>query len=190
MRAYGAIICGLWISLSIYWVTAIVPGRKDTGKTQRYGRVGISIGLSLALIFLLTQLRSVQGVAQQLFRVSVGPGVGILAVTLVAAGVGFAIWARFHLGRNWGIPLTIKQEPELVTSGPYKLVRHPIYTGFILAMLGSALVSSIFGLFLSLSMCAYFVISAFAEEKILSKHFPEQYPEYKKRSKMLIPFVI
>ena len=69
----------------------------------------------------------------------------ILAVigTLVfACGIGLAVWARLHLGRNWGMPMTQRAEPELVTSGPYRFVRHPIYSGLLAAMLGTALVDT------------------------------------------------
>jgi Putative protein-S-isoprenylcysteine methyltransferase len=62
-------------------------------------------------------------------------GIGLV---LFALGLAFAIWARIHLGRNWGTPMTQKDEPELVTSGPYHLVRHPIYSGILLAGVGTA----------------------------------------------------
>ena len=126
---------------------------------------------------------------QQFSLVHVGPGAGITSVFLAATGAGLAIWARSHLGKNWGIPMAVKKKPELVTSGPYKFVRHPIYTGFILGLMGSTLASGAFWFFSLLPMCAYFIFSAFMEEKALAREFPAQYPEYKKRSKMLLPFI-
>ena len=57
---------------------------------------------------------------------------------LFAVGLGFAIWARRALGHNWGTPMSQKYEPELVTSGPYWMVRHPIYSGILVAGLGTA----------------------------------------------------
>jgi protein-S-isoprenylcysteine O-methyltransferase Ste14 len=66
-------------------------------------------------------------------------GLGLL---LFALGLGFAIWARQHIGRNWGTPMSKKVEPELVTSGPYQLVRHPIYSGILLAGVGTAVALS------------------------------------------------
>lgn len=189
MQSYSAIIFGLWMITLVYWATTAVFRKKYAGQPRQYLKAGISVASLLALVFLLVQLSSVQGFIKELSPVPVGPGAGVTSVILVAAGIGLATWARVHLGRNWGIPMTVAQEPELVTSGPYKFVRHPIYTGFILAMIGSALVSGGLGLFLAPLMCAYFVFSAFVEEKILTRHFPRQYPEYKKHSKMLVPFI-
>ncbi len=57
----------------------------------------------------------------------------MLGAALFLGGLGPAIWARLHLGRNWGMPQTLKSEPELITSGPYRLLRHPIYTGILTA---------------------------------------------------------
>jgi protein-S-isoprenylcysteine O-methyltransferase Ste14 len=65
---------------------------------------------------------------------------------LFVAGLGLAVWARIYLGRNWGMPMTQKDEPELVISGPYHLVRHPIYSGILLAMLGTSLTTNIYWL--------------------------------------------
>ncbi len=108
---------------------------------------------------------------------------------LCALGLGFAVWARVHLGRNWGMPMSLREGHELVTTGPYAYVRHPIYTGILLAMLGSALAVpfawiSAFALFF-----VYFVYSALVEERMMAEQFPQSYPAYKARTRMLIPFV-
>ena len=65
---------------------------------------------------------------------------GWLGVAACATGIGIATWARVCLGRNWGMPMTVRARPTLVRSGPYRVVRHPIYSGLLLAALGSALV--------------------------------------------------
>src|SRR5262249_60323923 len=65
-----------------------------------------------------------------------------LGLVLFAVGLGFAIWARVHIGRNWGTPMTQKDDPELVTSGPYHLVRHPIDSGVLVAGVGTAMALS------------------------------------------------
>jgi protein-S-isoprenylcysteine O-methyltransferase Ste14 len=119
-----------------------------------------------------------------------GPANGTTAVVFVAAGAGLAIWAKVYLGKNWGLPMTLQQGSQLVTSGPYKFVRHPIYTGWILAMIGSAIASGVLWLLFPFVFCAYFVFSAVTEEKILTQAFPTQYPEYKKHSKIVIPFIL
>ncbi len=188
MNRYIAIILGLWIITFVYWVTAAVRMKKHAGRTRTSSTAGIPIAV-LLLSFFLLQLSSAKRLMQQFSPGHIGPGIGITAVFLAAAGAGLAIWARAHLSENWGIPMAVKQKPELVISGPYKFVRHPIYTGFILGLIGSTLASGAFWIFFLLPMCAYFVFSAFMEEKALAREFPAQYPEYKKRSKMLLPFI-
>lgn len=67
------------------------------------------------------------------------PGAGGRCLAIWVLGLGLAVWARIYLGRNWGMPTSTKEDPELVTSGPYRTIRHPIYTGILLAMIGSAI---------------------------------------------------
>ena len=112
-----------------------------------------------------------------------------LGVGLCLAGFGFAFWARLHLGRNWGIPMSLRQEHELVITGPYAYVRHPIYTGIMLAMIGSALAVGSFWLPISALAVVYFLLSARTEEKMMLAQFPDAYPAYRHRTKMLIPFL-
>ncbi len=86
--------------------------------------------------------------------------------------------------------MTQKNEPELVTSGPYRLVRHPIYSGILVANVGTAMALSWFWLAAFGLAAIYFVYSATVEEKFLTEQFPEAYPAYKRSSKMLIPYLL
>lgn len=113
----------------------------------------------------------------------------LVGAALFLCGLGLAVWARVCMGANWGMPMTLKQEPELVTSGPYRLVRHPIYSGLILAFVGTTMATSVLALIPSALLSAYFVWSAHTEEQILSKAMPSSYPGYMTRTKMLVPFV-
>jgi protein-S-isoprenylcysteine O-methyltransferase Ste14 len=106
------------------------------------------------------------------------------------AGLGLAVWARLYLGRNWGMPMSEKVDPELVTTGPYRQVRHPIYSGIILAMIGTTIAVSLYWLVGVLLLGAYFLYSAFVEERMMAGLFPDSYPEYKRSTKMLIPFIL
>ena len=83
-----------------------------------------------------------------------------------------------------------KVDPELITTGPYRTIRHPIYTGIILAMIGTTIAVSVFGLVAVVGIGAYFLYSAVMEERYMTDLFPESYPEYKRSSKMLIPFIL
>jgi protein-S-isoprenylcysteine O-methyltransferase Ste14 len=113
-----------------------------------------------------------------------------IGAVLFVCGIALAVWARLHLGRNWGMPMTQRAEPELVTSGPYRFVRHPIYTGLLTAVLGTALVNNLLGLIVVVVVLAYFYYCGTVEERNLAATFPQAYPEYKSRTKMLIPFLL
>jgi protein-S-isoprenylcysteine O-methyltransferase Ste14 len=118
------------------------------------------------------------------------PWLAGLGLVLFAAGLGFAIWARIHIGRNWGTPMSQKNDPELVTSGPYRLVRHPIYSGILVAGIGTAVALSWSWLIAVALAGIYFVYSATIEEGNLTKQFPDAYPEYRRSTKMLVPFIL
>jgi protein-S-isoprenylcysteine O-methyltransferase Ste14 len=108
---------------------------------------------------------------------------------LFGLGLGFAVWARIHIGRNWGVPMTQKDEPELVTSGPYHLVRHPIYSGILVAGLGTTLALSWWWLAAVVLAGIYFIYGATVEERYLTGQFPDSYPAYRRSTKMLVPFI-
>jgi protein-S-isoprenylcysteine O-methyltransferase Ste14 len=115
---------------------------------------------------------------------------GAIGAVIFACGLALAVWARIHLGRNWGMPMTEKAEPALVTSGPYRFVRHPIYSGLLLAVLGTALATNVIGLVIVAVLGGYFYYSASVEERNLTATFPTAYPAYRARTKMLIPLVL
>lgn len=121
----------------------------------------------------------------------VSTGLGIIGVLLSIAAVAFAIWARLTLGKNWsGAVITLKKDHQLVTSGPYKYVRHPIYTGYFLATLGTALTIGTFASYIATIMIFIgFLIRMNKEETLMTTHFPSEYPAYKQRSKKIIPFI-
>ena len=114
---------------------------------------------------------------------------GFVGAALCACGVTLAIWARVCLGRDWGMPMEEKAHPELVTEGPYATIRHPIYAGIILAILGSAIGQSVLWAIPLLIIGPYFVYSAGRKEKMMTEQFPNQYPAYLKRTRMIIPFI-
>jgi protein-S-isoprenylcysteine O-methyltransferase Ste14 len=113
-------------------------------------------------------------------------GVGL---AIFVAGLALAIWARVYLGRNWGTPMSQKVDPDLVTTGPYRTIRHPIYSGILLAIVGTAVALSWYWLIAVPLLGGYFVYSAIMEERYMTKLFPDTYPEYKRSTKMLIPYV-
>jgi protein-S-isoprenylcysteine O-methyltransferase Ste14 len=114
----------------------------------------------------------------------------MLADLLVLAGMWIAIWARVTLGGNWSSRVTLKEGHELIQRGPYRFVRHPIYSGLLLMVLGTAVLVGRTGGFFALLICfSGFWFKGRQEELLLTKHLPG-YPEYMARTKALIPFVL
>jgi protein-S-isoprenylcysteine O-methyltransferase Ste14 len=184
---YRWIIAGLWLLFVAYWAVAAVGAKRNTSR-RRWRR---EIGLRLVVILLIAavlQSRSLRQFLVEIQRFASHSGtLGWAGVALCLFGFSLAINARRHLGRNWGLPMSRKEQPELVTSGPYALIRHPIYTGLILAMLGSAIGANVFWALLLVPVGAYFIYNARREETVMLQQFPEQYPAYMARTGMLAP---
>jgi protein-S-isoprenylcysteine O-methyltransferase Ste14 len=122
-------------------------------------------------------------------RLLSGAGPPVAGTVLVAAGLVFAIWARWHLGRNWSAAVVVKQDHALVRSGPYRLVRHPIYSGMALALLGTALAIDESRGFIGAGLIVFgFILKLLAEEARMRHTFPE-YADYCRRTARLIPGV-
>jgi protein-S-isoprenylcysteine O-methyltransferase Ste14 len=114
-----------------------------------------------------------------------------LGVLIVAAGLALAVWARVHLGRNWSATVTIKQDHELIRTGPYGVVRHPIYTGLLSALFGTALaIGEWRGLLALASITVGLLVKIKAEERFMSEVFGEQYASYRARVPGLFPFIV
>jgi protein-S-isoprenylcysteine O-methyltransferase Ste14 len=115
----------------------------------------------------------------------------VAAAILCICGVGFCFWARAILGRNWSGSVTLKENHELIVRGPYRLVRHPIYTGLLAMVVATAIqqghIGGIIGLIL-ISVSLW--IKSSHEEEVMRKQFPDQYPAYRERVKRIIPFIL
>lgn len=174
----------LWLAFLSIWLVASV----FTKRTRRRA-LWKTWGARLAIVAVIVAANLYSGAAGgALWRVP--PAWQWIGVLLCAVGLGFAVWARIHLGRNWGMPMSLREGHELITSGPYAQVRHPIYTGILLGVLGSALAVALVWLWALALFFGYFLYSARTEERMMSEQFPEAYPAYKARTRMLIPFVL
>jgi protein-S-isoprenylcysteine O-methyltransferase Ste14 len=108
----------------------------------------------------------------------------------MVAGLLFAIWAREHLGRNWSRSVTIKQAHELITTGPYGVVRHPIYTGILAGFLGTAIaLSQVRGLVAFVFIFVILCVKLRMEEQWMRSQFGETYATYAHRTAVLVPYV-
>ncbi|MES1189638.1 MAG: isoprenylcysteine carboxylmethyltransferase family protein [Steroidobacter sp.] len=113
--------------------------------------------------------------------------VGIL---FTLAGLGFSVWARLELGRNWSGTVTVKHDHELVTTGPYRVVRHPIYTGMLLAFIGVAIANAEWRGIVALVLAFIALLKKFkTEERFMREQFGDVYVDYSRRVSAIIPFV-
>jgi protein-S-isoprenylcysteine O-methyltransferase Ste14 len=183
MSAVRSFIYAAWAVFWLYWLVSAVGVKK--GSSSRLLRARL---IALPIVVLV-------GLAIRHVKVSHSltvhsPALEAVGVVVFVCGLGLAVWARVHLGRNWGMPMTEKADPELVTSGPYHWVRNPIYTGILLGLLGTALAINLYLLIAVVAALGYFVYSATVEERRLAATFPDTYPAYRAHTKMLIPFVL
>jgi protein-S-isoprenylcysteine O-methyltransferase Ste14 len=110
---------------------------------------------------------------------------------LIAAGLGFSVWARIHLGRNWSGRISVKEDHELIQTGPYALVRHPIYTGLLLALVGTALsLGQWRGVAAVLLMLVSFWRKLTVEEHWMINAFGDRYRHYRGNTSALIPYLL
>lgn len=171
-----------WIVFWLYWIVAAFGVKAGRNRLTQFAGFRVSI---VIVVLFLVRLRVLRG-----HEAAVSPWLQGIGLALFVLGLALAVWARLYLGRNWGMPMTQKDEPELVRTGPYRTVRHPIYSGIILAMVGTAVAVSVYFLIAALFLGAYFVYSAVIEERNMTRLLPEEYPDYKRSTRMLIPFVL
>jgi protein-S-isoprenylcysteine O-methyltransferase Ste14 len=197
----GWVIAAAWLVWLAIWIAASL-GTKPTARRESPGsRLAYLAPILLSAFLLLLAKRTHIGTA----LAASGPplswlyvrfvplyvGVVWIGAPLVVLGVLIALWARFHLGRNWSGSVTVKQDHELVVTGPYRFVRHPIYTGLLLAVAGSACaIGQLRGLLaLALTLFALWYKSR-TEEHMMIETFGEKYIRYREAVKALIPFVL
>jgi protein-S-isoprenylcysteine O-methyltransferase Ste14 len=176
------LIYALWLVLVVYLTVSAIGVKQETETHLRQ-----SFGLMFAIIaaFLLPYLPIFSFVN----FAPVDPVISSVGVVLCVAGMAFLVSARQRLGKNWSQTVAAKEGHELVTSGPYRFVRHPMYTGGFLAAIGSAIVCGGAWIFLLVILGALFLWRVGAEDKLMEQQFPNEYPAYERRTKKLIPFV-
>ena len=185
----------LWVVFFSYWTWLAAQASKAGGTPpSRRAERGTSRTTHLllmggAFLLLFCPFLSVGFLAARF--VPEGLATSWVGVALAAAGMAFAVAARLRLGRNWSGRIEIKRTHELVRSGPYRVTRHPIYTGILLGLLGSALaLGEVRGLVaVALALVAYKRKSA-TEELWLEQEFGEHYAAYRREVKALIPLVL
>ena len=178
-----------WEALGIFWVAGMLF-TKRTARAQSIGSRLLHIVFVLpGAVFLGAPQLQIGWLGEHF--VPATPGVSIAGLAIALAGCLFAAWARLILGANWSGRVTLKQSHELITTGPYSLARHPIYTGLVVGAVGTALAIGEWKCIIGLPLIVLaFITKIRQEESLMMQAFPEGYPAYRKRVKALIPGVI
>jgi len=174
-----------WVVMILYWIITAGINSQTSLKSELIPL------FKLVASALITYLPLIIGGWFSVRFYRNNPLSNIIGVLLCVFGVSVAIWARHTLGKNWSGRIMIQEEHHLTEEGPYRLIRHPIYSGVLLAMMGSSLVLGYIFSFIYLAFSVFGLVrKSKQEEDLLSSQFPIQYAQYRKRTKMLIPYVL
>ena len=186
---FGRYFVAAWIAFMLVWVASAFNTKRTERRQSRASRFRHSLIFALGALLLLLPTRFQVGVLHARF-VPRAPAIAAIGLALTVAGVAVAIWARLYLGSNWSGRVTIKEGHELVRSGPYRVVRHPIYAGMLLALAGVAIgIGEVHALIGVAVMAAAFRVKSRLEEKFMREQFGEKYERYQNEVTALIPFV-
>jgi protein-S-isoprenylcysteine O-methyltransferase Ste14 len=179
----------VWIVFVLYWQIKAA----DTKATQRLEPAASRI-LRVLIFLIAISLLSIPRIPLPWLYVQLWPQ-GYwpfwLGAALTVAGLLFAVWAREHLGRNWSRSVTIKQGHELITTGPYAVVRHPIYTGILTGFLGMAIaISQVRGFIVFVLIFLVFWLKLRMEEQWMRTQFGETYAAYAQQTAALVPYLL
>jgi protein-S-isoprenylcysteine O-methyltransferase Ste14 len=183
--AQSIVITVPWLLWLAYWIATAqavkATARKETRRSRTWQAIPLIVGGALVILpdpvrpALLPDMSSV-GYVQ------------FAGFAMLVAGLLFSVWARVHLGTNWSVSVTLKDGHELIRTGPYALVRHPIYTGCLVALIGSAMIGGTWRGALGVALIfASLACKVRVEENWLTGHFGEAYVRYRREVAALIP---
>ncbi|MGC2181785.1 MAG: isoprenylcysteine carboxylmethyltransferase family protein [Terriglobales bacterium] len=175
-----------WVIFLIYWIIGAFrtrPTREEESLASRYLVVLVETAAYLLVFNHSTEI----GFLGKRFIPRTLSG-AVLGVLLTWLGIGLALWARYHLAEYWSARVTIKEDHQLIRTGPYAHLRHPIYSGLVLATIGTALVIGkwrcVLGFLLAL---IGYCIKARKEEAMLTRQFGDAFREHQKHAGFLLP---
>lgn len=187
-RTTGLTITGCWIIFLIYWFISAFRVKR-TAERERLA-MGLAYRIPIVIGAILMLGRRIRRDDNPLL-IPPTDTIQIIAAAVCVSGLLIAIWARNTLAGNWSSSVTFKQGHELIRAGPYRFVRHPIYTGILAMLLGAAIAIGRLSSWLGLGlMLAGFWIKLKQEERLMMRHFPDQYPAYRREVKALVPWIV
>ena len=183
-------ICGgIWLVFFLGWILAAFWSKRAAERVPPSRQMRYAIPVFLGFTLLLSSRIEIP-VLQTRILPKTAP-LQIAGLVLTVAGMAFAVWARVYLGSNWSSAPMVKQGHELIRSGPYRLVRHPIYTGLLTSSVGTLLVNgkvrAVIGVVL---IYVAFVIKSRIEEEFMVRTFGAEYEDYRRTTAAIIPGVI
>jgi protein-S-isoprenylcysteine O-methyltransferase Ste14 len=183
-----------WFVFFIYWAVSVIydviKGKAKRAERHQSFILTLFQNLFLYLAFIFIYISSTAPYPLDIWLLPKSPIVLVVGLALAFAGVAFAIWARRQLGGNWSATIELKEHHTLVTTGPYGIVRHPIYSGITLLVIGSAVFAgNISGLIAIVCVIIFSLMRISAENKLMIKTFGKKYNEYSKKVKAYIPGV-
>jgi protein-S-isoprenylcysteine O-methyltransferase Ste14 len=191
LNPYDTIFQAMWGAWCLYWLASAVGTKATARRESALSRLAHLAPVFVAFTLVASPrlpgtLLHLRLLAQEYWRIWFFLGAG-----LTAAGLALAVWARVHLGRNWSASVTIKRQHELVVSGPYGMVRHPIYSGLLLAFLGTAVALGELRGLLALAIAAASLWPKLKrEERFMIEQFGDAYTAYGQRVPALIPHLL
>jgi protein-S-isoprenylcysteine O-methyltransferase Ste14 len=189
MSEYDWLVAAMWVAWLVYWRLAARGVKAAQRKESSASRAAFVVPVIVAVVLLFPQMLPGGFLCGRFLPA--GTVLTIFGTAVVAAGLAFSVWARVHLGRNWSGTVTLKQDHELIRSGPYRFVRHPIYTGLLFAFAGTAVVR---GEWRGLLAVAFFLAAVWRksrlEERWLGELFGDAYARYRAEVAALIPWLL
>ncbi|HWH60663.1 MAG TPA: isoprenylcysteine carboxylmethyltransferase family protein [Terriglobales bacterium] len=178
----------IWLALLTFWLGTWVFIKRPAFRPSVDVRLEHSTVVAAGLFLLFGHFAPPVPLNMQLYRVTIP--LAFAGTLVVAAGVALAIWARIILGSNWSAAAEIKDQHELIKSGPYRFMRHPIYEGFVVALAGSAIQRGSLCAALGVAVCFWGLqMKIEVEERLLTHRFGEQYLAYQRTVSALPPFL-
>ena len=181
-----AIIKSLWMLFALFWLVSAIKRKETKKRESMLQRLLYMLPLMAAFILVFRPAVRYGWLGQRFL-----PDAAVMqwiAVLLTASGVAIAFWARWHLGANWSGVVTLKEGHELIRTGPYQFIRHPIYTGILLMLVGTMVaIGEVRGLIALLMAWASFYVKARREESFLAQEFGPRFAEHSEHTGMFLP---
>jgi protein-S-isoprenylcysteine O-methyltransferase Ste14 len=180
----------LWALFGMYWLIAarrgkVARSRESTSESPAY-RLARLLLLAITFALLFAKWTAVGFLGKPSLPET--PSIAYIGLALALAGMVIAMWARIHLGQYWSDKVVLKVDHQLISSGPYARMRHPIYSGVLLGVAGTALVVGEWrGLLAFLLLLVNYAVKARREDNILAGAFAENFADHKRRAGFLLP---